>query len=185
MTALAPSRAPGAGRWWRGTSDRTCCMRGSATQPGARSRRTGSSTSSRRRVPICPGARARRRHRVRSVQRACHVRREHEAGWETMANALMFGLFGLHRGRQADPETLGRRARLAESAGFESVWVGDHISLPMGAQAFAAYPPAAAPRGDDGARLPGGDDQPGPPRRGRDRDAAAAPGPAGEAAHDR
>jgi probable F420-dependent oxidoreductase len=58
-----------------------------------------------------------------------------------MANGLMFGLFGVHRGQQAEPEALGRRARLAEAAGFESVWVGDHISLPMGSQAVAAYPP--------------------------------------------
>lgn len=59
----------------------------------------------------------------------------------TMANTQMFGLFGVHRGKNAEPEALGRRARLAEAAGFESVWVGDHISLPMGAQAVAAYPP--------------------------------------------
>lgn len=58
-----------------------------------------------------------------------------------MANALMFGLFGVHRGEMAEPVALGRRARLAEAAGFESVWVGDHISLPTGAQAVAAYPP--------------------------------------------
>jgi len=60
---------------------------------------------------------------------------------DTMANALMFGLFGVHRGKNAEPDALGRRARLAEEAGFESIWVGDHISLPMGAQAVAAYPP--------------------------------------------
>ena len=58
-----------------------------------------------------------------------------------MAKAPVFGLFGVHRGRNAEPDALGRRARLAEEAGFESVWVGDHISLPMGAQAVAAYPP--------------------------------------------
>jgi probable F420-dependent oxidoreductase len=58
-----------------------------------------------------------------------------------MANGLAFGLFGVHRGLMAEPEALGRRARLAEAAGFESVWVGDHISLPMGKAAVAAYPP--------------------------------------------
>src|SRR3954468_15864386 len=58
-----------------------------------------------------------------------------------MANGLMIGLFGVHRGAQAEPDALARRARLAEEAGFESVWVGDHISLPMGTQAVAAYPP--------------------------------------------
>jgi probable F420-dependent oxidoreductase len=58
-----------------------------------------------------------------------------------MANALMFGLFGVHRGAQAEPDALGRRARLAEEVGFESVWVGDHISLPMGLETVPAYPP--------------------------------------------
>src|SRR4051812_37072452 len=58
-----------------------------------------------------------------------------------MADGLKIGLFGVHRGAQAEPDALSRRARLAEQAGFESVWVGDHISLPMGAQAVAAYPP--------------------------------------------
>jgi probable F420-dependent oxidoreductase len=58
-----------------------------------------------------------------------------------MASGLKIGLFGVHRGAQAEPDALGRRAQMAEQAGFESVWVGDHISLPMGAQAVAAYPP--------------------------------------------
>jgi probable F420-dependent oxidoreductase len=43
---------------------------------------------------------------------------------------LKFGLYGLLRGTGADPETLVRRAHLAEQAGFESIWVGDHIALP-------------------------------------------------------
>ncbi|GAA3117022.1 putative F420-dependent oxidoreductase [Kribbella aluminosa] len=47
-----------------------------------------------------------------------------------MANELKFGLYGLHRGSSADPATMARRARLAEDAGFESLWVGDHIALP-------------------------------------------------------
>ena len=58
-----------------------------------------------------------------------------------MADGVAFGLFGIHRGEMAEPVALGRRARLAEAAGFESVWVGDHISLPTGSQAVAAYPP--------------------------------------------
>jgi probable F420-dependent oxidoreductase len=58
-----------------------------------------------------------------------------------MASGLKIGLFGIHRGAQAEPDALSRRARLAEQAGFESVWVGDHISLPMGPEAVAAYPP--------------------------------------------
>ena len=39
-------------------------------------------------------------------------------------------LFGLHRGRGTEPETLVRRARAAEEAGLESLWVGDHVALP-------------------------------------------------------
>ncbi len=44
-----------------------------------------------------------------------------------MADGLKLGLYGLHRGSSAEPDTLTRRARLAEEAGFESLWVGDHI----------------------------------------------------------
>ncbi|WP_219471513.1 TIGR03619 family F420-dependent LLM class oxidoreductase [Nonomuraea rhizosphaerae] len=40
------------------------------------------------------------------------------------------GLYGLHRGENVDPDVLARRARTAEEAGFESLWVGDHIALP-------------------------------------------------------
>src|SRR6266498_6026452 len=47
-----------------------------------------------------------------------------------MADGLKLGLYGLHRGGSADPDTMVRRARLAEEAGFESLWVGDHIALP-------------------------------------------------------
>src|SRR5829696_1535058 len=39
-------------------------------------------------------------------------------------------LFGLHRGRGIEPETVMRRARAAEEAGLESLWVGDHVALP-------------------------------------------------------
>lgn len=46
-----------------------------------------------------------------------------------MADRLKFGLYGLLRG-DVDPGTLARRGRLAEQAGFESLWVGDHIALP-------------------------------------------------------
>ncbi|BEL03868.1 LLM class F420-dependent oxidoreductase [Actinoplanes sichuanensis] len=45
---------------------------------------------------------------------------------------MRFGLYGLHRDRNVDPAILARRARLAEDAGFESLWVGDHIALPSG-----------------------------------------------------
>lgn len=57
-----------------------------------------------------------------------------------MADRLMYGLFGLHRGENADPETLTRRAQLADAAGFESVWVGDHVTLPYGARAMPGNP---------------------------------------------
>src|SRR3954470_19053782 len=43
---------------------------------------------------------------------------------------MKFGLYGLLRGRGVEPDMLVRRARLAETAGFESLWVGDHIPLP-------------------------------------------------------
>lgn len=49
-----------------------------------------------------------------------------------MADGLKLGLYGLHRGGSVDPDTLVRRARMAEEAGFESLWVGDHIALPSG-----------------------------------------------------
>ena len=47
-----------------------------------------------------------------------------------MADGLKLALFGLHRGSSAEPDTLVRRARRAEEAGFESLWVGDHVALP-------------------------------------------------------
>ena len=43
---------------------------------------------------------------------------------------MEFALYGLHRGDSAEPATLTRLARLAEDAGFEGLWVGDHIALP-------------------------------------------------------
>jgi probable F420-dependent oxidoreductase len=57
-----------------------------------------------------------------------------------MVDGLKFGLFGLHRGENTNPETLTRRAQLAEVAGFESVWVGDHVTLPYGTQAIPGNP---------------------------------------------
>jgi probable F420-dependent oxidoreductase len=44
---------------------------------------------------------------------------------------MKLALFGLHRG-SVDPDTLVRRARLAEEAGLEALWVGDHVALPPG-----------------------------------------------------
>ncbi|HEV2777852.1 MAG TPA: TIGR03619 family F420-dependent LLM class oxidoreductase [Actinophytocola sp.] len=49
-----------------------------------------------------------------------------------MADGLKLALYGLHRGSSAEPETLARRARAAEEAGFEALWVGDHIAMPVG-----------------------------------------------------
>ena len=43
---------------------------------------------------------------------------------------MRFGLYGLHRGPGIAPDVLARRAEAAEQAGFESLWVGDHIALP-------------------------------------------------------
>jgi alkanesulfonate monooxygenase SsuD/methylene tetrahydromethanopterin reductase-like flavin-dependent oxidoreductase (luciferase family) len=57
-----------------------------------------------------------------------------------MPDTLKLALYGLHRGSSAEPDTLVRRARLAEEIGFESLWVGDHIALPAAADAFAADP---------------------------------------------
>ncbi len=53
---------------------------------------------------------------------------------------MKFGLFGLHRGAGIAPDVLARRAGAAEDAGFESLWVGDHIALP------SALPGADEPR---------------------------------------
>lgn len=49
-----------------------------------------------------------------------------------MADRMKLALFGLHRGGSVDPDIIARRARLAEEAGFEALWVGDHIALPHG-----------------------------------------------------
>lgn len=46
---------------------------------------------------------------------------------------MRFGLYGLHKGENTAPEAFARRARAAEDAGFESIWVGDHIALPLDA----------------------------------------------------
>jgi probable F420-dependent oxidoreductase len=48
-----------------------------------------------------------------------------------MADGLKFALYGLHKGT-VDAATVARRARAAEAAGFEGLWVGDHVALPPG-----------------------------------------------------
>ncbi len=45
---------------------------------------------------------------------------------------MKLGLYGLHRDRNVQADIMARRAALAEEAGFESLWVGDHIALPPG-----------------------------------------------------
>jgi probable F420-dependent oxidoreductase len=46
---------------------------------------------------------------------------------------MRFGLYGIQRG-SIDPAVLAGRARRAEDAGLESVWVGDHVALPRAAR---------------------------------------------------
>lgn len=53
---------------------------------------------------------------------------------------MRFALYGLHRGSSADPERLLDRARTAEDAGFEAIWVGDHIALPHATDGAPAEP---------------------------------------------
>ena len=43
---------------------------------------------------------------------------------------MQYALYGLHRGSNVDPTVLASRATRAEQAGFESLWVGDHLALP-------------------------------------------------------
>jgi len=57
-----------------------------------------------------------------------------------MSSGVHVALYGLHRGSSADPTTMVKRARLAEEAGFESLWVGDHIALPVDAPDPADQP---------------------------------------------
>jgi probable F420-dependent oxidoreductase len=60
---------------------------------------------------------------------------------------MKLAIYGLHRGSSADPDTLARRARLAEEAGIDELWVGDHIALPAGeGEVGTADNPASEPR---------------------------------------
>jgi probable F420-dependent oxidoreductase len=43
---------------------------------------------------------------------------------------MKFGLFGINFGVCSDPDAAVRVARAAESAGFDSVWTGEHVVLP-------------------------------------------------------
>src|SRR5438046_1635944 len=44
---------------------------------------------------------------------------------------MRFGLFSLNFGPCADPEFAIRVAVAAEEAGFESVWTGEHVAMPI------------------------------------------------------
>ena len=44
---------------------------------------------------------------------------------------MRFGLFGINFGSCADPEVQRRVALAAEEAGFESIWTGEHVALPV------------------------------------------------------
>jgi probable F420-dependent oxidoreductase len=55
---------------------------------------------------------------------------------------MKFGLYGLHKGENV--AVLAQRAREAEDAGFESIWVGDHIALPTTAPDDPYQPRAEA-----------------------------------------
>jgi len=57
---------------------------------------------------------------------------------------LRFGIHGLHRGAGASPETLCRPAQRTEDAGFDSIWLGDHLALPV--DSLASANPALEPR---------------------------------------
>lgn len=54
--------------------------------------------------------------------------------------AMEFGLFGINNGALVDPDSAVRVAEAAESAGFDSVWTGEHVVLPDPQQ-----PPSPAP----------------------------------------
>ena len=53
---------------------------------------------------------------------------------------MKFGLFGINTGLCADPKTMVDVAKSAESAGFESLWTGEHVVLPD-----PQVPPSPAP----------------------------------------
>jgi len=44
---------------------------------------------------------------------------------------MRFGLFGVNVGSCADPDLQHRVAVAAETAGFESVWTGEHVAMPI------------------------------------------------------
>src|SRR6185369_6625168 len=89
-----------------------------------------------------PAARPSSSSRIRSVQRSWNAAispgssiafcGQHSRMVTSLA-IMKFGLYGLHKGENTAADAFVRRARLAEDAGFESIWVGDHIALPLDA----------------------------------------------------
>lgn len=55
--------------------------------------------------------------------------------------AMELGLFAMNYGTCADPEVAARVARAAEQAGFESLWVGEHVVLPRPRPEGFSMPP--------------------------------------------
>jgi len=55
---------------------------------------------------------------------------------------MKFGLFGINMGPLADPDAAADVARLAEAAGFDSLWAGEHVVLPDPQVPPAPLPPA-------------------------------------------
>jgi probable F420-dependent oxidoreductase len=53
---------------------------------------------------------------------------------------MKYALYALHRGENAEPERIRACAVTAEQAGFEALWVGDHIALPNDAPDSADEP---------------------------------------------
>ena len=53
---------------------------------------------------------------------------------------MKLGLFGINTGPCADPDVMRNVSVAAESAGFESLWTGEHIVLPD-----PQVPPSPAP----------------------------------------
>ncbi len=54
---------------------------------------------------------------------------------------MKFGLFACNMGPCADPKVAARVARAAEAAGFESLWVGEHVVLPDPQEPPSPLPP--------------------------------------------
>jgi probable F420-dependent oxidoreductase len=57
-----------------------------------------------------------------------------------MHRDMKFGIFGINNGACAFPDTAATVARVAEAAGFESLWTGEHVILPD-----PQVPPAPVP----------------------------------------